>query len=1039
MFVSTGISISSINRIKELAEEKKFKEALEILDTQDLDKSINPQFLRICGEIFRENKRYYNSRKYLLKAHQMAPQGTRIIRELIELYLELGYFSKAQKYYEQYLFYSTPEDTQKEYVEYVMKKATGADVKELAAILIPVLERMPGDQWNFEAILLYHKMDRKDMALEESRYILENFKESVYVQPVIDYIDDLLDVDSWFYVYPKEEVPEDVEVYGDLIALEEKLLEADHLMMYPPEARIMVEADDNDAVDVKPTKEKKARKKFGKNAKKQEVLSEQTDKQELDSDNNEAKEPIEQSEAAKAVTKDSEISQVDMQETESVANSDSGVSDGESSDAVDAEESIIKQEREAALEKILSRKIDKDKLVESAHQAAKAVKEIDVSSAQKQVKNVVHAVKDNVKKASDVFGEAVGVKQAEEPKQDTLEEVTVSDGEQILDGIIESVLEPPKKMVGEIVMNEELDALIPDSLEAMSEQEAADIEARKEELERLELEALEASLKLEEEKKAKKNARLKRNAVSDDTEGEVSSEEETLSETDDSDDLANESLNVESEQNATVDEGTISESDKTDDSKEISDTEADGESQNIVENNTDTDVEDIVQSDGSTYAELKSRFMEEEEIPPLDSLGFITVVHSDIDDAMEDAVPDAAGILRQMIDNKEFYSGENSLGFESKASYENHGFEVEDYDFDEYRKQQENVVEQEEIADTQETLSVEEDIVSVQEIYTQDGVVAFEDVFFEDAVVEETTFHNEEVDVPEMTMEDVALNDEVQESIEETVQNDAVEAIAEESVWSVAEEESAEETVQNDAVEVIAEESVWSAAEEEPVEETVQNDAVEVIAEESVWSAAEEESVEETVQNDEVEVIAEESVWSVAEEEPAEETVQSNVVEVIAEESVWSAAEEGPAEETVQNDAVEVIAEESVWSDTVGVIAEENVWSNAIEEAVEEAVEEAAWSDAVEETIEEAAWSDVAEETVEETAWSDVVEEAVEEAVWNSAEGEASFDSVSTDIHKDDYKAYLEETMEVKRQNLRADIVLSNQMQNLLLELKESR
>ena len=59
--MSTGISISSINRIKELAEEKKYAEALEILDTQNLDKSINPQFLRISGEIFRENKRYYDS------------------------------------------------------------------------------------------------------------------------------------------------------------------------------------------------------------------------------------------------------------------------------------------------------------------------------------------------------------------------------------------------------------------------------------------------------------------------------------------------------------------------------------------------------------------------------------------------------------------------------------------------------------------------------------------------------------------------------------------------------------------------------------------------------------------------------------------------------------------------------------------------------------------------------------------------------------------------------------------------------------------
>ena len=238
--MSTGISISSINRIKELAEEKKYAEALEILDTQDLDKSINPQFLKISGEIFRENKRYYDSRRILLKAHEMAPQGTRIIAELIQLHLSLGHFELAQKYYDEYLFYASDEDTQREFVEYIMKKATGKDIKELASIIIPILERIPEDKWNFEAVLLYDKLDRKDKALEEAQFILENFKDSVYVKQVIEYIDDKLDVDKYFYVYPKEAKDDDPEIFGELIEREAKLLEKDHLMMYPPEPRIMV-------------------------------------------------------------------------------------------------------------------------------------------------------------------------------------------------------------------------------------------------------------------------------------------------------------------------------------------------------------------------------------------------------------------------------------------------------------------------------------------------------------------------------------------------------------------------------------------------------------------------------------------------------------------------------------------------------------------------------------------------------------------------------------------------------------------------------
>ncbi len=803
--MSTGISISSINRIKELAEEKKFKEALEILDTQNLDKSINPQFLKISGEIFRENKRYYDSRRILLKAHQMAPQGIRIMHELIQLYLELGYFSKAQKYYEQYMFYTTPDDTQKEYVEYIMKKATGADIKELAAILIPILERMPEDRWNFEAILLYHKMDRKDMALEESRYILENFKESPYVQPVIDYIDDKLDVDEWFYTYPKEEQPEDEELYGDLLELEEKILDADYLMMYPPEARIMVEADDNDAPEVTPAKEKKPKKRFGKNAKKQpsdtdveknaETVSEPTSEvsdvnASKDKDGDDAEHTTVDSEQATEAKEEVKAESTDEAKVESQAEStdemkaesQEDTKDEAKAEGVSNDEELIQKEREEALEKILSKKFDKDKLKESAKQVAQAVKDIDTDKAKKQMRNVADTVKDNMKKASNVFNEAVGTTQAAAMLHVASEQASTSDEDEILDGIIESVLEPPKKVVGEVVMNEELDALIPDSLEAMSEQEIADIEAKKEELERLELEALEATLKLEEEKKAKKLAKSKSNLEEDTT--EESSEEDIESDS--------------------IDESQV-------------------DSENEVSEESEQESKDV--PEGVSYAELKSRFLENEEEKPLDSLGFISVVHSDVDEAMEDAVPDAAGMLRQMIDNKEYYSGESSLGFESKASYENHGFEVEDYDFDMYRIQTEETVEDDSLESVSEDATqdvTQEEISPVQEIFTKESVVAFEDVVSED----EAQLESSQEYVEETVTEEPLIYEEPVVAEEPVTYEESV--VAEETV---AYEESVEEPVVYEEP-VLEEESVTyeePVVEEEPVayEEPV-------VAEESV-------------------------------------------------------------------------------------------------------------------------------------------------------------------------------------------------------------
>lgn len=670
--MSTGISISSINRIKELAEEKKYAEALEILDTQNLDKSINPQFLRISGEIFRENKRYYDSRKILLKAHQMSPQGNRIIFELIQLYLELGYFAKAQKYYEQYLFYSSPEDIQKDYVEYVMKKALGSDVKELASILIPILEQMPEDKWNFEAVLLYDKMERKDKALEESRYILENFKESIYVQPVIDYIDDKLDIDKYFYIYPKEEQQEDVSLFGDLIEQEEKLLEADYLRMYPPEARIMVEAEDKDAVEPKPEKKKKEKKAKRKNRKIKEsepleaeniqagIQENNQEGNSSDGDFSSERQPVQDAVHKTGQLVNPEQEKADLQENQ---------------DERSLKEKQIKEEREAALEKLLSKKIDTDKIKESAKQVAKAVKDIDTARAKSQVKSVAESVKDNVKKATDVLGEAVGTKQTVDESNQGTGKANTGEDEQILDGIIEGVLEPPKKVVGQVVTNEELDALIPDSLEAMSEKEIADIEARREEEERLELEALEASLAVEEKKKSKG----RQNA---DNMPEVETEQDNVERVSQSDAV----------------------SDAYESEKEVHSDEAD------------------------SYSELKEKFLAEfskDEEQPLDSLGFISVVHSDIDEVMEEEIPDTAGMLRQMIDNKEYYTGEDSSGFESQASYQEHGFEVEDYDFETFR-----IGESEQLAEDSSNVGLDGEIQSpvVEVIYAQEQVIDFDEI-----------------------------------------------------------------------------------------------------------------------------------------------------------------------------------------------------------------------------------------------------------------------------------------------------------------------
>ena len=829
--MSTGISISSINRIKELAEEKRYAEALEILDTQNLDKSINPQFLRISGEIFRENKRYYDSRRILLKSHQMSPQGIRILFELIQLHLELGHFSIAEKYYEQYMFYSPAEDPQKDYVEYIMKKATGTDVKELASILVPILERMPEDKWNFEAILLFDKLGRKDKALEESQYILENFKDSVYVQSVIAYIDDTLDVDQYFYVYPKEEQIDDEEIFGDLIAKEEEILQADYLRMYPPEARIMVEVEDKDFVDSKQVKEKKSKKKK-KNGK--------TDGSTSDSvsgtDSEESLMPTE--EVAERITDDKE----------------------------EPDENTVKKTREAALEKILEKKVDREKIRESAKQIAKAVKEIDTEKTKNQVKSVAESVKDNVKKATSVFGEAVGVSTSQESvaQDEQVHDADYSE-EQIMDGIIEEVLEPPKKIIGQVVTNEELDSLIPESLEAMSEEEIAIAELKKK--------------KLSEEE-------LLNDEVSSDADQAVEKDSEVSLDS------------VEQMKKVSVEKTLDSQADILNEKQE----------------------KEAISADAATkasYNELKARYIanqKKEDEQPKESLGFIKVVQSDVDKAMKEETPDIADLLHQMINNKEYYSGEDSAQFESDGSYQNHGFEVEDCDFEAYKDDEVTEVTRNSI--TSDTEKEMEDRFSVEVIYAQETIVNFNEIIPEDItgdsqaeqdiveykevsqdkLIVESAKNTVVMPIAESFEEDVKISDGVVEEFALEAENKAIveaaqesDAEAEKGVIVKAVQESDTEAEEEVIIKAVQESDV-EAEKEAKVEEVQESDAeaekeakVEAVQESD--AEAEKEAKVEEVQESDAEAEKEAKVEAVqesdaeAEKEAKIEAVQESVVE----------------------------------------------------------------------------------------------------------------------------------------------------------------
>lgn len=243
--MSTGISMSSVNKIKELADNGDYSLALDILEHQDLSKSLSPQFIRICGEVYYENKRYPEARAALVKAHAMAPAGNKIIYSLIKLYLSMGFTQLAEHYFEIYTFNQANKDAGTYRLEYMIAKAHRKPVNELYSILVSANDVETDEEWDFEMLLLHayiRNREKFDSACVEFR---AHYKDSSHLYMLDKLMGGDVDLESMIYCYPDTEMSDDDPEQADTRANENKILEEDDLRMHPKDAKIMIMVEDD--------------------------------------------------------------------------------------------------------------------------------------------------------------------------------------------------------------------------------------------------------------------------------------------------------------------------------------------------------------------------------------------------------------------------------------------------------------------------------------------------------------------------------------------------------------------------------------------------------------------------------------------------------------------------------------------------------------------------------------------------------------------------------------------------------------------------
>ena len=246
--MGTGISMSSVNKIKELAASGDYSLALDILEHQDLTRSLSPQFIKICGEVYYENGRYSEARAALVKAHSMAPVGNKIIYSLIKVYLSEGFYSLVDTYYDIYKFNQDEKDAGTYRIEYMIAKAKRKSFKELYGILISANEAETDAAWDFEMLLLYAAMGNMEKLQSEAEIFCATYKGSPYIENVNRLRDKSYAVEKTIYCYPASEQEDDSKEQEEIRTFEQKVLEADHLRMFPKDPKITLMVDDREPI-----------------------------------------------------------------------------------------------------------------------------------------------------------------------------------------------------------------------------------------------------------------------------------------------------------------------------------------------------------------------------------------------------------------------------------------------------------------------------------------------------------------------------------------------------------------------------------------------------------------------------------------------------------------------------------------------------------------------------------------------------------------------------------------------------------------------
>ena len=176
---------AKLEEINDLVDNQDYQGALKIVDTIDWRRVRSARTLCMIGEIYEANKRYEDSRKLLLLAHQRAPIGKTVLYRLVELSIKMGNYNEAADYYKSFVEIS-PNDNSRYILKYKLYRARRSPIEEQIQILQEYKEKEYTERWSYELARLYAKAGMKEEGIETCDDLILWFSEGKYVTKAME-------------------------------------------------------------------------------------------------------------------------------------------------------------------------------------------------------------------------------------------------------------------------------------------------------------------------------------------------------------------------------------------------------------------------------------------------------------------------------------------------------------------------------------------------------------------------------------------------------------------------------------------------------------------------------------------------------------------------------------------------------------------------------------------------------------------------------------------------------------------------------------